>query len=156
MYDKATIIPLILDRIAAGESMNAICRDPDMPGYRTVTQWFTDDPELDAAYTAATEKRADVMFEQILEIADRPIMQDVRTMVDDGGGALVSIKPIMQHRAQQIDARKWMLGKMSRRYADKTVHSNDPDNPMPVPSFTINPIKSGTYLGDASETGDDT
>lgn len=35
-----------------------------------------------------------------------------------------------------------LLGKWDRRYRDRLMHENDPENPMPSPTFVLQPVKS--------------
>lgn len=43
----------ICERVAAGESLKAICADPDMPSDRTVARWAREHPVFGAAYHRA-------------------------------------------------------------------------------------------------------
>ena len=46
----------LLERLAGGESLSAICKDPRMPDRRTVQRWQDDDDEFDAEVTRARFK----------------------------------------------------------------------------------------------------
>lgn len=43
----------VCERVAAGESLKAICADPDMPSDRTVARWAREHPRFAAAYHRA-------------------------------------------------------------------------------------------------------
>ena len=91
------------------------------------------DANLFDVYTCAREVRADRIFEEILEIADKQ-GEDVTT--DPNTGEPQINHNIVQRNRLQIDARKWVLGKMSSRYADNQkidVTTNGKD----LPSNTI-------------------
>ena len=60
----------ILGRIMEGESLRAICRDDGMPDRSTVSRWLVEDAERQRAYALATDIRADMVFDEVLEIAD--------------------------------------------------------------------------------------
>ena len=92
-----------------------------------------DNEELRDTYTRAREIRADKIFEEILEIADSQ-GEDVGTNPETGEPQINH--NVIQRNRLQIDARKWVLGKMSQRYADNQkidVTTNGKD----LPSNTI-------------------
>lgn len=106
-YDKQALSPVILAEIASGKSLREVCRADGMPSEATFRGWVTEDAELAAQYARAMSARADVIFDEILEIADRAKADDVQC------GRL------------QIDARKWMLGKMNpKKYGEKIDHNH--------------------------------
>jgi hypothetical protein len=88
----------ILDRLADGESLSAICRDADMPSRETVRLWQKEDEEFALAVTRAREdgfeKRANeaVLAAKIAE--------------DAAKGRLA------------FDAERWYLGKLSNAFSD--------------------------------------
>lgn len=41
-----------------------------------------------------------------------------------------------------IDTQEKLLAKWDRRYRERLVHENDAENPMPVPTFVLQPVKS--------------
>lgn len=66
----------------------------------TIYRWLNRHEEFSKLYTRARESRADIMAEEIIEIADK---------ADDANIARV-----------QIDARKWLAGKYNRKlYGEK-------------------------------------
>jgi hypothetical protein len=68
----------ILDRLAQGESLRAICRDADMPGFRTVMEWLEADADFRTKYARAREAQADVLFEGMADIEDKVILGDLK------------------------------------------------------------------------------
>jgi hypothetical protein len=111
MIDQATR-DLICERIANGESLRAICRDPAGPGF-TEAYWrkvAEQDPELGAQYTRAMMMRADARFEELDELGDKAIRAE--TAVQAAGYRL------------KADNLKWSLARMSpKKYGDKLEHS---------------------------------
>lgn len=103
----------ICERVAEGESIRAICKDRAMPAMSTVFKWLANDETFAEQYARAKEEQADRLFEQVLEIAD---------------GA----KPDTVSVARlQIDARKWMAGKLRpKKYGDRLELAGDPDSPL--------------------------
>ena len=62
---------MILDRLAAGEPLRAICRDEGMPDERRVRAWAADaNHPFAARYTHAREMGFFSMADELLEIAD--------------------------------------------------------------------------------------
>jgi hypothetical protein len=103
----------ICERLAAGESLRAICREPDMPPESTVRRWALDDVQgFMAHYARAKEIQAHVIAEELLEIADDG-RNDWMERQTDGGGAGWQINGEHVQRSRlRSDNRKWLLSKM--------------------------------------------
>ena len=107
---RAEVIEQILALVDDGKSLRQACKEIDFPR-KTFEGWLEADEELSAQYARARENRAEKIFEEILTIADRPAPTTDSGATDSGD---------VQHRRLQIDARRWMLGKMSpKKYGDK-------------------------------------
>lgn len=92
----------ICERIAGGESLRTICKDRDMPSPATVFKWLNNQPTFAEQYARAREAQADTIVDEIVDIADR---------AKDPNKARV-----------QIDARKWVAGKMKpKKYGEKVL-----------------------------------
>lgn len=116
------VAAVICARIAAGESLRAVCRDPAMPEMRTVFRWMPANEGFRQQYEIAMEARAAAIFDEMMEIADTPVMGETTTEQPDGS---IETKrgDMIQHRRLQIDARKWMLARMSpKKYGDRLAH----------------------------------
>jgi hypothetical protein len=114
-YDKDKIFPLILSEIEEGASLRSILRRDDMPSRYTFFEWLHSDELKTNQYAKACELRSELIFEEILEIAD----QDHGTYIDDLGNVKIDSASVQKKRLQ-IDSRKWMLGKMNpKKYGDK-------------------------------------
>lgn len=61
---------LICDRITQGESLRSICIDEDMPHAGTVCRWLAKNQEFREQYALAREAQAELMADELLEIAD--------------------------------------------------------------------------------------
>ena len=108
----------ICERIADGKSLRAICADKDMPSKTAVMNWLGDDESGDFVdqYARAREAQADLLFDEILEIADD---SGLDVSVDDKGKYTVDGENIQRARLR-VDARKWMAGKMQpKKYGEK-------------------------------------
>jgi hypothetical protein len=60
----------ILDRLAGGESLRRICDDADMPHVRNVLRWVIDDAEFATKYARARQAQAELLVDEMQEIAD--------------------------------------------------------------------------------------
>ena len=97
---SSEIIEAICDRIAAGESISKICRDDGMPNRSTVMRWMKDE-EVAANIARAGELQADALADDLLEIADDPLLAP-----DD--------------KRIRIHARQWLAGKQRpKKYGDR-------------------------------------
>ena len=119
----------ICARISEGEGLKTMCREPGMPGWRTVYDWIQRYPEFAAAMERARELGADAIAAECLEIADTPLEGEERIEKDDGR---VEIKrgDMLGHRKLQIDTRLKLLAKWHpKKYGDlqKIEHSGSID-----------------------------
>lgn len=109
----------ICERIADGESLRSICNGEDMPNKATVFRWLAAHDLFRDQYARARETQADALFDEILAIADTPQIGEKRKIKEDGG-VEVSTGDMIEHRRLQVDARKWMAGKLRpKKYGDK-------------------------------------
>lgn len=109
----------ICERLANGESLRAICGDADMPSQASVFRWLSGNDALSEQYARAREAQADTIFDEILAIADTPMIGEKRKIREDGS-VEVTEGDMIEHRRLQVDARKWMAGKLRPKvYGDK-------------------------------------
>lgn len=123
----------ICERLAEGRSLREICGSDDMPPESTVRQWVVDDREgFSAQYARAREAQADLMAEEILDIADNASNDWMERNGDDNEGWQVNGEHIQRSRLR-VDSRKWLMSKLKpKKYGDKVQHSGDPDNPVQI------------------------
>lgn len=89
----------ICKRLAAGESLSAICREENSPSIEAVSQWLLDYEDFRQMYATARRHSADLMAEDILDIA--------------------SNQPDVNRARLMIDTRKWIMARMQpRKYGD--------------------------------------
>lgn len=106
------LVQAMMVRLMEGETLRAICREPDMPSRETVYRWLFEDRDFSDQYTKAREVGAEAVFEQTLEIADNDDYEAV------------------QRDRLRVDTRKWFLAKMMpRKYADKVQVDNTHSGP---------------------------
>jgi hypothetical protein len=94
-------------RMAAGESVRGICKDANMPCFRTVMGWAHDQNQpaykagFPVKYQAAMQSMAQNMFDELLEIADDDTCEAQRSRI-------------------MVDTRKWYLSKcLPKVFGDK-------------------------------------
>ena len=104
------VIIELLSALRDGQSMREICRDKRMPDRETVSRWAKGDGELAANIVRAREAGYHARAERAVE--------DAKAAKDAGLGRLA------------FDAERWHLSKLSKAFADKVVHSGDPDEPV--------------------------
>lgn len=90
-----------------------------MPARSTIFKWLGANTEFADQYARAREAQADAIFDDILTIADT--MQMGKKVKRMPGGKLETVTgDMIEHRRLQVDARKWMAGKLRpKKYGDK-------------------------------------
>lgn len=110
----------ICELVAQGYSLRKIKETiPDSPEIKTIFNWFRTQPEFLQQYTRAKEESADLLVEQMLDLADD---------ADD-------MNPGSVHKARlQVDTRKWIAMKLKpKKYGDKMdVTSDGKELPAPI------------------------
>ena len=79
-YFSAGTVEIILERIAKGESLSAICSEAGMPSRISWMRWCTDDDALGERYMRAQQKGLEVKFAAAVAERDRtPAVQSIAT-----------------------------------------------------------------------------
>lgn len=110
----------ICERVAEGESLRRICRDPDLPSRTTVHRWLSAHPDFAGHMAGARELQADSLVEEILEIADSeagqaPSADKVRAQS-------------LQRDKLRIQARQWCAARLApHKYGARA----QPEGPEP-------------------------
>jgi hypothetical protein len=113
------IADTICERIGDGESLRRICSEEDMPNKATVFRWLAAHTEFSDQYARAREAQADTLFDEVLAIADTPMLGE-KTKIGSDGKTETTTGDMIEHRRLQVDARKWMAGKLRpKKYGDK-------------------------------------
>ncbi len=134
----------IFERLAAGESLRAICQAEHLPSDFAVRNWVIQDkpPGISSRYAHARSMGLDSQAEEIIEIADtcrigekRKIIEGTRDKEGNIGPDQVEVTTgdMIERARLQVDARKWLLSKMRPdKYGDRTVLAGDKENPLEV------------------------
>lgn len=112
----------ILEEIATGKSLRAVCREPDMPGESAVRKWVIEDRDgFSAHYARARDMGVDAMADETIEIADDGTNDFEYTEITPG---VTARSPLDQEHVQRsklrVDTRKWYLSHIApKKYGDR-------------------------------------
>ena len=101
-----------------------INKNKDLPSYSTIMSWLSDDTKKEFLdmYTRARGDQADLLADEMLEIADY--------------NGKDNANKINRHKLM-IDTRKFIAAKLKpRKYGDKIELSGDADNPIVTKTIT--------------------
>ena len=119
------IADAICEGIAEGKSLRSMLReDESLPASSTLFRWLAQNKEFSEQYARAREAQADVLFDEVLSIADDGLND---TYTDEEGRVRTNVDVIARSKLR-VDARKWMAGKLRPKvYGDKiqTEHSGE-------------------------------
>lgn len=110
----------ILDGIATSKrGLAQVIADADLPiSPALFYKWLIQNEELREKYTRAKEDQTQILEDEILQIADTPVLGEVIT--DKGDKVEIRRGDMIEHRKLQIESRKWLMGKLRpRKYGDK-------------------------------------
>lgn len=118
----------ICKRIADGESLRSIVKDEDMPSSSTIFRWLLDEQykEFWEQYEKARNIQAELMFDELLEIADDGTNDYMERESSSGETYLASNTEHVQRSRLRIDARKWYLSKvLPKKFGEKLDVTSD-------------------------------
>jgi hypothetical protein len=157
----AELAAAICERISLGESLRSICRDEKMPAKSTVFEWLSQDAAFADQYARARESSADVLAEEILEIADDATNDWMERNAEDNAGWVANGEHIQRSRLR-VDTRKWIAAKLKpKKYGERqTVEHEGAVNlnvvQVPLPAGGINEwlalTSSGSPAADPSSS----
>lgn len=114
----------ICERLAAGETLTRICRDPTLPAKPAVLRALCRDEDFRAAYRRAKTLQAEQWAEEILEIADGGPLEEAES----------GEKADLQRAKLRVEARKWLLARLAGRDPEAAgeTPANDLDDPPEI------------------------
>jgi len=123
----------IIQRIELGESLRSILKDENMPSSQTFYIWINDDESKSKQYARATEIRADLIFDEMIEIADDGTNDFTKKLLSEIEVEMLNSEHLQRSRLR-IDTRKWILSKMNpKKYGDKLdLTTKDKELPQPT------------------------
>lgn len=128
------IADAICERLMDGESLRTICKSDDMPAASTVFRWLTLHKPFSEQYARAREIQADLLFDDVLDIADDGTNDWMQRANADGTlGDVVLNGEHVQRSKLRVDARKWMAGKLApKKYGERVVNEHTGPNGGPI------------------------
>lgn len=135
----------ICDRLAEGESLRSICRTDGYPNIVTVMRWLDAFESFRHQYARAREIQAETLAAEILDIADTPLMGTIKTTKE--WGTEIKTVDMIEHRRLQVDARKWIAGKLKPKvYGVQQLAAAGDAPPVDTPppeEYILRPDESG-------------
>lgn len=121
----------ILSRIACGESLRAICSEEAYPNVATVIRWLAADEAFAHRYARAREMQAEVLADQMLEIADDDRRDRIEIKDAEGNVIRVEQNNVGVARSKlRLEQRRWWAEKLRPKvYGAKVAVGGDPDAP---------------------------
>jgi hypothetical protein len=102
-----------------------------MPAWQKIYEWMVRDEALSGAIARAREQGYDAIAEDLLVIADTPLMGDTET--SSANGLTITRQDMLGHRKLQIETRLKLLAKWNpKKYGDRQILAGDKDNPVKV------------------------
>ena len=138
---KEVAIEIIFTEMAQGKSLRQILdHDDTLPSRRLFYEWMAKDSVLSNHYEAISQLRADMMFDEMIEIADDGTNDFMTKEIGDGVEVQVLNSEHIQRSRLRIDARKWILSKMvPKKFGDKTdITTNGKDINIPLIEWVKN------------------
>ena len=146
VYSQKTSVA-ICTRIAQGESLTAICKDPSMPGMQTVQDWLAAAAkgrekykQFLTDYTIARQHWADATFTGMIELAQScPLDRD----------SIAKTRLV-------LDTKKWVLARMNpRKYGNRLdVTSQGEQLPPAILVEIINAPREAGVMGNPARTAE--
>jgi len=102
-----------------------------MPAWTAIYAWAAQDKALSERIAQAREQGYDAIAEDLLAIADTPLMGDTET--SSANGLTITRQDMLGHRKLQIETRLKLLAKWNpKKYGDRQILAGDKDNPVKV------------------------
>lgn len=112
----------ICNRIAEGESVRSIVQDDKMPSSSTIFRWLLDESKKEfwEQYEKARNIQAELMFEELLDIADDGSNDYYERENKDGSTYETVDSEHIQRSRLRVDTRKWYLSKvLPKKFGEK-------------------------------------
>jgi len=141
--------PRVAEQICAllmeGYSLRAICKQEEMPCLAIVCRWLAQKKDFVEQYARAREVQAEIMADEILDIADDATNDYIERESAKGNVTILVDHDHIARSKLRVDARKWVAEKLlPKKYGQrKALEFSDPNGePLGPPVFNINFVKS--------------
>ena len=112
----------ICARIADGDSVRTIVKDDKMPSSSTIFRWLLDEKYkvFWEQYEKSRNIQAELMFEELLDIADDGSNDFLERARQDGSTFIVDNGEAIGRSRLRVDTRKWYLSKvLPKKFGEK-------------------------------------
>jgi len=122
-----------------GYSLRKICARYGMPDKSTVCRWLAHEPTFRDQYARAREIQAELLADEILDIADDGTNDYVERETADGNTRILVDHDHINRSRLRVDARKWVAEKLlPKKYgAKKAIEHTGPDGATLAPSLKV-------------------
>lgn len=128
-YTDPESINVFCDYVSGGGHMAGFCRERGLK-YAAVDWWVEQNPERSAMYARARARRADVLADEIVAIADE---KDVVASYNGEEVTLALDSTAVARNRLRVDARKWAASKLRPgTYGDKTTTEHTGKDGAPI------------------------
>jgi hypothetical protein len=143
----------ICGRISGGEFLTNICKEPEMPTTRMVTQWKKEHHEFRVLYDDAIKDRLDIFEDEVVTIADES-ENDFKLVKKGGKQVKVLDAEVISRAKLRVDVRKAHLKayRPERWGEQSTLNVNNYDAMDPANMGQEELEKALADLEDKSET----
>lgn len=132
------VADVICDRIATSTlSIKNICEsDEHLPNVSTVLRWLRTNEEFRTQYTRAKEEQADMLIEEMIDIADDG-SNDLMTVIRGDKEYEQENKEVTSRSKLRVETRKWIAAKLKpKKYGDKLDVTSD-NKPLAPTAFKV-------------------
>ena len=117
--NKTKTFDSICDLIASGKSLRSSLKKFKLSS-QTFFIWLREDEIKSKQYARATEIRASMMFEEMIDIANTPKQGTTEKLTDKGVEIITG--DMLGHRRLQIDTMKWGMMRLApKKYSERAV-----------------------------------
>lgn len=134
----------ICTQISEGKSVRTIVNNEDMPSSSTIYRWLLDEDKKEfwEQYERARNIQAELMFEELLEIADDGTNDTYLKENNDGSTFEATNTDVIARSRLRVDTRKWYLSKVLPKKFGEKIDMTTNGKEIPQPIMNINGILS--------------
>lgn len=116
------------------KGLRSICNAEEMPSVAAVMAWLNEVPAFAEQYARAKQEQAELMAEDMLEIADDG-RNDTFTTAE---GKEIVDSDVIQRSKLRVDTRKWLMSKLlPKKYGDSMDVTSKGESIGQVPQVTL-------------------
>jgi hypothetical protein len=120
-------------RLAGGDSLKKICKEPGMPHKDTVIKWVLKNPEFAEMYRFARDVQAELIGDEILDVAG----DSSKDRNEDGTPNHANV----QRDRLRVDTMKWYLARINaRKWGDKVTSEVTGKDGAPLVNIDLDAI----------------